>query len=294
MERFSAERMFLKVADLGSFAAAAAQIGTSSGQASKLVARLEEGLGVKLINRTTRALALTEAGIAYAKRLRALVEDFDDLTTAVQNESTTPRGLLRLSAPVSFGTLRLAPLLSRFACAYPEIALDVQFSDRIVNLVEEGFDAAVRVGGPRDALLKGRRLRSAHMHTVAAHSYLAARGAPEQPEDLARHDCILDTNFRDPNRWKFRGGQIVAVDGRITFSNASACLAAAQAGLGVAYVPDFVAKDSIRRGHVQVLLTEYALDPVDIQILYPDGRHLPNKVRVLIDFLVGALREEDE
>ncbi|MDE3078565.1 MAG: LysR family transcriptional regulator [Paracoccaceae bacterium] len=294
MERFSAERMFLKVADLGSFAAAAAQLGTSSGQASKLVARLEEGLGVKLINRTTRALALTEAGIAYAKRLRPLVEDLDDLTTAVQNASTAPRGLLRLSAPVSFGTLRLAPLLSRFACAYPEIRLEVNFGDRIVNLVEEGFDAAIRVGGPRDALLKGRRLLSAHMHTVAAQGYLAARGTPARPEDLAHHDCILDTNFRDPNRWKFRGGQIVPVDGRITFSNASACLAAAEAGLGIAYVPDFVSKESIRQGRVQRLLTDHALEPGDIQILYPDGRHLPNKVRVLIDFLVGALREEGE
>ena len=294
MERLSAERMFLKVADLGSFAAAAAQLGTSSGQASKLVARLEEGLGVKLINRTTRALALTEAGIAYAKRLRALVEDFDDLTTAVQNASTAPRGLLRLSAPVSFGTLRLAPLLSRFACAYPEIRLEVQFNDRIVNLVDEGFDAAIRVGGPRDALLKGRRLRSAHMHTVAAQSYLSARGTPQRPEDLASHDCIMDTNFRDPNRWHFRDGLFAPVGGRITFSNASACLTAAEAGLGIAYVPDFVAKESLAAGRVQAILSDYAHEAVDVQVLYPDGRHLPNKVRVLIDFLVAALREDEE
>ena len=141
MNRLGPERMFLTVVETGSFAAAAARLGTGSGQASKLVARLEADLGVKLLNRTTRALSLTQAGQAYADRLRTLVEAWDDLQTEVQNAAVAPRGLIRLTAPLSFGTTRLAPLLARFATEFPEIALEVHFADRVVNLVEEGFDA---------------------------------------------------------------------------------------------------------------------------------------------------------
>lgn len=172
MDRLAAERMFVKVVETGGFATAAARLGTSSGQASKLVARLEADLGVKLLNRTTRALSLTEAGQAYADRLRGLIEAFDDLATEVQNAAVAPRGQVRLTAPLSFGTIRLAPLLARFAADYPDIGLDVQFTDRIVNLVDEGFDAAIRVGTPTDAALTGRRLCSAQVIVVAAPAYL--------------------------------------------------------------------------------------------------------------------------
>lgn len=291
MDRLSAERMFLKVVETGSFAAAATRLGTSSGQASKLVARLEEDLGVKLLNRTTRALSLTEAGQSYAERLRQLVESFDDLATEVQNAAVAPRGHIRLTAPMSFGTIRLAPSLARFAAGFPDISLDVQFTDRIVNLVDEGFDAAIRVGNPTDTTLKGRRLCSAQVHAVAAPAYLAARGIPQSPADLARHDCIIDTNFRDPHHWPFRGGQRVAVAGRLAFSDATACLAAAEAGLGIACVPDFVAVESLASGRVRVVLAAHECPPLGVHFLYPGGRHLAAKIRVLIDFMVAEFRE---
>lgn len=289
MDRLSAERMFVKVVETGSFSAAAARLGTSSGQASKLVARLEAALGVKLLNRTTRALALTEAGQAYAERLRRLIEAFDDLDTEVRNAAVSPRGLIRLTAPLSFGTLRLAPVLAGFARIYPEIGLDVQFTDRIVNLVDEGFDAAIRVGTVRDETLVGRKLATARMLALAAPAYLAARGTPERPGDLSAHDCLIDTNFRDPHSWPFAGEEIARVSGRLAFSNASACLAAAEAGLGIAYLPDFVAADCLAGGRVVRVLADAEAPPLSIHVLYPGGRHLPAKLRLLIDHLVTAL-----
>lgn len=289
MDRLGPERMFLTVVETGSFAAAAARLGTGSGQASKLVARLEADLGVKLLNRTTRALSLTQAGQAYADRLRALVEAWDDLQTEVQNAAVSPRGLIRLTAPLSFGTTRLAPLLARFAAEFPEIALEVHFADRVVNLVEEGFDAAIRVGTPTDTTLTGRKLCTARVLALAAPAYLATHGTPQTPQDLANHPCIIDLNFREPHRWPFRTGK-VAVSGRLAFSNASACLAAAEAGLGIASVPDFVADAALADGRVVAILTDFDPPPLGVFALYPSGRHLPAKVRVLVDFMAKALR----
>lgn len=291
MDRLMQERMFLKVVETGSFSAAAARLGTSSGQASKLVAGLEAALGVKLLNRTTRALALTEAGQAYADRLRGLIDALDDLAAEVQNAATAPRGRLRLSVPLSFGTIRLAPVLAGFAARYPDIALDVQFGDRMVNLVDEGFDAAIRVGQPTDAALVGRKVCAARVLTVASPGYLAAWGTPRQPADLARHDCIIDTNFRDPLHWTFHGGARTAVAGRLSFSNAQACLAAAEAGLGIACLPDFVAETSLAEGRVRCVLADHENPPLGVHVLYPGGRFLPAKVRVLVDFMVEALRD---
>lgn len=291
MERFPAERMFLKVVETGSFAEAARQLRTSSGQASKLVARLEADLGVKLLNRSTRALALTEAGQTFAERLRGLVDAFDDLDAEMHETAISPRGRLRLTAPLSLGTIRLAPMLAGFALAYPEIALDVQFTDRIVSLMDEGFDAAIRVGEPSDTALTGRRLGLVKTLALASPGYLARRGEPMRPSDLAAHDCVIDTNRREPTRWVFPGGERVTVSGRLFLSNASACVSAAEAGLGVAYVPDFVATEAVASGSVKVVLEAYQNVPLPVNVLYPGGRHVPAKLRVLIDFLVRAFRE---
>lgn len=280
----------MKVVETGSFAEAARRLRTSSGQASKLVARLESELGVKLLHRTTRALALTEAGQAYADRLRGLIEGFEELEAEMRQAAVVPRGRLRLTAPLSFGTLRLAPMLARFAVTWPEIALDVQFTDRFVNLVDEGFDAAVRVGTLSDATLTGRRLGQADMVVLAAPAYLAARGEPAEPGDLAGHDCILDTNMRDPMHWGFAGGRRVAVTGRLSLSNASACLAAAEAGLGIAYVPDFVCADSLAQGRVRPILAGDLPVATAIHLLWPSGRHVAPKLRALIDALVSEFR----
>src|SRR5690606_30868664 len=296
MDRLASDRMFIAVMETGSFTAAARRFGTTSGQASKVVARLEAELGVRLLNRTTRAVSATEVGQAYYEQLRGLIEEFDALDQSVRDASASPRGRVRLTAPLTFGATELVPALNRFASAFPDISLDVSFSDRVVNLVDEGFDAAVRVGRPTDITLIARRLCQIRVVLVGAESYLDRAGVPAAPADLARHECVIDTNFRDPWHWHFRtGGRVeqVPVRGRLRYSNAEACLGAAEAGLGLAFVPDFVAASSLRAGRVRALLADHADDPLGVFALYPPGRHLAAKVRVLIDHLAEHFRGRD-
>ncbi len=286
--------MFVAVAETGSFTAAALKLGTSSGQASKLVSRLEAELDVRLLNRTTRAVSPTEAGQAYLERLRPLLEEFDSLDLSIRNSSQAPRGRLRLTAPMTFGAMELAPALNDFALKYSEIELDVSFTDRLVNLVDEGFDMAVRVGRPASSSLIARKLCQVRIFPVASPDYLAEHGVPALPADLAKHECILDTNLQDPNRWPLRDSDkdlaAVPVKGRLRYSNAEACLGAAEAGLGLAFVPSFVSGPAIAAGKVKPVLMQFEPAPLGVHTLYPHNRHLAAKVRVLVDFLVERYR----
>ena len=296
MERLECDRMFVAVLGTGSFAAAAERLGTSSGQASKLVSRLEADLGVQLIKRTTRALSATEVGQAYYERIKALLEDFDELDTSVRHASGAPSGRLRLTAPISFGNMQLAPVLVDFARAFPQIQLDVSFSDRILHLVDEGFDAAIRIiGHPNDSSLITRRLCDIRLVLAAAPAYLETRCEPVVPADLARHDCIIDSNFRDPLIWPFRSGKAdevlsVPVTGRLRFASGEACIAAAAGGLGITRVPSFVAGQCFRTGAVRPVLSTFETEPIGLYALYPPTRHLALKVRVLVDFLASCYR----
>ena len=286
--------MFVAVMEAGSFTGGAERLGTSSGQASKLISRLETELGVRLLNRTTRSISATEAGQAYFERLRLLLDEYDHLDMAVRNASQMPRGRLRLTAPHSFGVIELAPALNDFATRYPEIALDVSFSDRVANLVDEGFDMAVRIGRPADSNLVARKLCDVRIVIVGAPAYLDRMGDPAGPEELTGHDCIIDTNLREPDRWplRSRGGEILAapIRGRIRYSNAEACLRAAEAGLGLACLPSFVAGASIRAGRVRRILQVHETMPFVVHALYPHSRHLAAKVRALVDFLADRYR----
>lgn len=297
MQRLECERMLVAVMETGSFAKAAARLGTGSAQASKLVSRLESDLGVRLLNRTTRSLSPTEVGQAYLERIKLVLEELDALDEAVKNRSGTPSGRLRLTVPMSFGIAQLAPAFINFATRYPDIDLDVSFSDRVVNLVDEGFDAAVRIGTPADTSLIARKLCSARIVLAASAEYLSRRGTPETPADLAGHGCIIDTNFRDPFVWHFRGernseSNFVKVSGRLRFSSADACLSAAEAGLGIARVPSFMAGPRIRAGTLKALLRTFEDQPLGIYVLYPPNRHLATKVRVFVDFLVQQFQGE--
>lgn len=296
MPRLEPDRLFVAIIETGSLAGAARRLGLSSGQASKLLARLESDLGVRLLNRTTRALAPTEVGQAYYDRIRSILDDLDTLDAEVQDRATTPRGRLRLTAPLTFGTLRLVPALNDFARAYPLIDLDISFTDRMVNLVDEGFDAAIRAGRVADSSLIARKLCDMRTILVAAPAYLAARGTPAHPADLTGHSAIIDTNFRDPLIWRFQEkGQPLAIplSPRLRYSNAEACLQAAEAGLGIAHVPDFVAGPSLAAGRTRSLLPDFAEPPGGIYALYPPGRHLAAKLRALVDFLADRFRTPD-
>lgn len=291
--------MYVAVMETGSFAKAAQRLDTSSGQASKLVSRLEEILGARLLNRTTRALSPTEAGQVYFERIRNLLDDFEALDESVRSNSGVASGRLRLTAPTSFGTLQLAPALIAFSQAFPGIELDVSFSDRVVNLVDEGFDAGVRIGNPADSTLIARKLCDARVVIVASPAYLAAHGAVTHPSEISARECILDTNFRDPSIWRFRdaaSGETVSVPvrGRLRFSSADACLAAAEQGLGIAHVPSFRAGSQLREGRLIPLLREFEDKPLGVHVIYPPGRHLAIKVRVLVDFLVQRFKDEPE
>ena len=296
MDRLEADRMFVSVIEAGSFARGAERLGVSPGQASKLIGKLEQDLGVRLLHRTTRALHPTDAGRAYYDGLRDLLVEFDALDAAVRNASQTAAGRVRASVPLSFGVSALTPVLLRFARAYPEILLDVSYTDRQVNLVEEGYDVAVRIGRIGDSpSLIGRRLSETRLLRCAAPHYLADHPRPEVPDDLRDHRCILDTNMADPFRWKFcdpRTGEGLEcpVTGRLRFANAEACLRAAEAGEGVASVPAFLAMESVRGGRVTPLLETWEPEALPIFALYPQGRHLARKVRVLLDFLVAEFR----
>lgn len=293
MDRLTCDRMFAAVMETGSFTAAADRLGTTSGQASKLVARLEGALGVRLLNRTTRAVSPTEAGQAYFDRLRPLLDEFDSLDAAVRDVTQAPRGRLRLTAPLTFGGLELTPILNDFALRWPEIELDVSFTDRVVNLVDEGFDMAIRVGRPADSSMIVRKLCDVRIITVAAPDWLDRHGAPATPQSVVELPCIIDTNFRDPGRWPFRvNGRPVAVPvrGRLRYSNAEACLSAAEAGLGLACVPSFVAAEALRAGRIQQVLRDFEAEPYGVHALYPHSRHLAAKVRVLVDFLAERYR----
>lgn len=290
--------MFVAVAEAGSFSGAARRLGVSSGQASKLVAKLESELGVQLLKRTTRALSLTEVGRAYHERIKALLEGFDSLDASVRSASGAPTGRLRVTAPLSFGRLRLLPLLLDFARAYPDIRLDVDLSDAVRNLVDDGYDIAIRIGSPTDSSLMARKLCDARVMLVASPDYLRRRGAPRRPEDVSDHSCIVDANFRDQSNWRFRTPGTrrpvtAPVDAAMRFSNGEACVAAAEAGFGLALAPNFIARDGLLCGRLERLLKEWEDEDFGVYAIYPPARHLALKVRALVDFLVAALDEED-
>jgi DNA-binding transcriptional LysR family regulator len=226
--------------------------------------------------------------------MRALLEEFDSLEAAIKDAAQEPSGRLRITAPLTFGAMALTQVLSDFARAYPRIALDVNFSDRIVNLVDEGFDIAIRIGRPDDSAMIARKLCDMRLLVVAAPEFMAQSSTPATPEALGAMASIIDTNFREPNRWPFRNTRGEAfsapVQGRLRFSNAEACLNAAEAGLGLACVPSFVAADALRAGRVVRVLQAFEAEPLALYALYPHSRHLAAKLRRLVDFLAERFK----
>lgn len=293
MEKLDSSRMFVAVMETGSFAAAAQRLGTSHGQASKLITRLEHDLGIQLFKRSTRAMAPTDVAVAYYDRIKLLLEEYDALNDSVRNASESPAGKIRITVPVTFGTTRLSHHLIAFAQRFPHIELDVNFSDRQVNVVDEGFDLALRIGALADSSLIARKLCAIRVIIVASPDYLDQRGTPETWQQLSHHDCIVDTNFRDAFRWPFLDAsqhvQELPISARLKFSNAEVCLQAACAGLGITRVPTFVAGDRLRSKQVIPLLSQYEVPPLGLFALYPPAKHLARKSRTLIDFLVEAL-----
>ena len=296
MDRLECDRMFVAVVETGGFVRAAARLRVSSGQASKLVTKLEQTLGIQLLNRTTRALSPTEMGLAYFERIRSILSEIDALDGMVGNRTGEPSGRLRMTVPASLAFSQLVPLFIDYMERHARIELDVHFSDRVVNLVDEGFDAAIRVGAVTDASLIARRLGNARVVAAASPAYLSRRGLPLEPAMLRDHVCIIDTNFREPLKWKFHRKDCsivtVEVSGRLLMSSAEACIAAAERGFGIVRLPSFMVGDRFDKGTLVPLLLDYEDEPIPIHILYPPTRHLTLKLRSFIDFLVEGFKGE--
>ena len=289
MDNLTDIAVFVRVVERGSFTLAADDLAISRAAASKYVSRLEERLGARLMQRTTRRLSLTEAGAALFEASRGALERIEEAESAIARFQSEPRGRLRVSAPMSFGVLHLGPVLAEFSRAHPQVTLDLTFDDRYVNLVEEGFDVAIRIGKLADSSLVARKLGATRLVVCAAPAYLAEHGEPEVPEDLAAHNCLLYSYLATANVWRFTapdGREIsIAVGGNLRANNGIVEAEAAVAGLGILMTPTFYVGPLIRQGKLKQVLGGYRGPEIGIHAVYPQREHVPPKVRAFVDFL---------
>jgi len=292
MDRLDAMQLFVRVAELGSFAGAAQQLGVARSVVTRQIAGLEAHLGVKLMARSTRRLTLTSAGTAYLEKCRVILNLVEAAEIGVAEERQTPRGNIRISLPLSFGLKRLAPLLLDFSQRYPEVALDMDYSDRRVNLIEEGIDLSIRVTRRLDAGDVARRIGTSRMRVLASPDYLSRHGQPAHPAELAHHVCLGYTNAGAATTWQFVvDGQLESfpIRSRINANNGDVLTEAAAQGLGIACQPDFIAGSFIAAGRVVEILVDYPGPELGIYAMLPSNRHIPHRVRVLMDFLAARL-----
>ena len=294
MDMLQSNRTFLAVAEQGSFTAAADQIGLSNRLTSKYVAELEARLGVRLLQRTTRTVGLTPAGEDLLARAPALLDDLDDLLAQVSDSSRGFSGVIRISAPVTFGEIYVTGMIARFTAAHPDLNIDLRLSDSFVDLAAEGIDLAFRIGESDVQSLKSRKLGALRSVLVASPDYLRSHGTPQSPADLARHICIVDRNRRNPRRWVLDSDAddgTVHVQGRFLVNSARAAVDLAANSCGIAFVPRFSLGSSLTDGTLVPLLPESAPAQIPIAAAYLEGRKLPRKVRALIDFAAQDIRQ---
>lgn len=291
MENLADIAVFVRVVERGSFTLAADELELSRAVVSKYLTRLEERLGARLLHRTTRRLALTEAGAALFEASRGAIERIEEAEAAIARFQSAPRGRLRVSAPMSFGILHLGPAIADFAREYPGVTLDIRLDDRFVNLVEEGVDVAVRIGVLTDSSLVARKLGATRAVACASPAYLAEHGEPATPEELAGHDCLIYSYLANANVWRFLardGREIpVAVSGSLRINNGIVLAEAAIAGRGVLVSPSFYVAPMLRDGRLKRVLAGYRLPELGIYAVYPQKAHVPPKVRVFIDYLAA-------
>lgn len=291
MDRFQAIEVFVKVAELKSFTAAAAALGLSRTLVSDRVRALEDALGVRLLQRTTRRVALTEPGAAFLERVRVGLAVLEEASAEAASLSVEPRGVLRVNAPVSFGFRHLSPAIGDFLERHPEVRVELTLDDRVVDLIEQKVDVAVRIGELRESSVVARRLASCRVMICAAPAYLKRHGAPRRPDDLKDHLCLSYAYMQDGEDWRFTRGDEevrVRVDARLRSNNGDAIVAAAASGAGIALQPDFIAGPLLRDGTLVEILPGWRAAEFGVYALYPQGQFLPAKSRAFIDHLVKA------
>lgn len=294
MDNFGAIAVFVRVAELRSFSAAAERLGMSASGASRAVARLEKRLGASLLDRTTRRVDLTRDGLEYYQHCRQILAELDKATAAMARAGGTPRGRLRVQIPVGFGKRIIVPALPRFVERYPEIVLDVELNDRGTDLAKERIDVAVRVGHIRDASLAARRLCHTRFVTCAAPAYLEKHGEPRAPAELKKHRCL---GYFIPQTGRYREWEFLvnsversrAIHGNLNINSGEALLDAMLAGGGIATIATFVAAEAVARGELRIVLRDFIAKGPDISLIYlPSHRHAP-AVRAFVDYLVALV-----
>jgi LysR family transcriptional regulator, regulator for bpeEF and oprC len=302
MDKLKSLMIFMRSAQSGSFSEAARQLGMAPSAVSRAVLRLEDELEVRLLQRTTRSLTLTEEGDRFYQRCQQISEDLKEAELEVKQSQSVPIGTLRLDLSFTFGKLHIAPALLRFAAQYPELKLNVSFNDRLIDLIEAGIDATVRIGMSSDSGLIMHHIATAHYVTCASPQYLAQHGTPTTPIELLEHRCVnfIYPQTRREYSWKFEQDEKainLAVDSYLRFDNSEVILESVIEGAGVVQLPKFIAAKAIARGDLQLILQSYTTRiGLPIAVLYPQKRYLSAKVRVFVEFmteLAAALKQID-
>lgn len=294
MDQLSAMRAFVRVAETGSFSAAARSSATTQATISKRVAALEEALGVKLLIRSSREQSLTETGQQYFQHCIPILDAIDEAENIARCHSQAPRGLLRITASVDFGRRVLSSLLRDFMAQYPDIQIDLVLSNYYLDLIAGGIDVAIRAGRLDDSSLISKPLGDLSLCLVAAPNYLEKNGQPNHPSDLEQHECLLYSPTNNPRRWKFsREGKVmsVIVDGKFQCDDGDVMLDMVLAGYGMSLLPYWLVHEKVASGELQVLLDNFSLPAIDMKMVYPDRKHLPWKTRCFLDFMAENIHE---
>jgi DNA-binding transcriptional LysR family regulator len=295
---FDGLAIFAKVVEQRSFAGAAADLKLSKATVSKAVSRLEAKLGTRLFNRTSRRLALTDAGRSLSGRAAAILSDAEAAESEMLSQSNAPRGLVRLAAPMSFGVRHVAPLIPEFLAQFPEVSIDLHLSDAQVDIVGDGFDAALRIAALPDSSLVARRLCDVPLYLLAAPSYLKKRGRPKHPLQLAEHSCLGYAYQLTHDTWRFRhkSGEVATVrpSGPLRVNNGDAMVPALVAGLGFGILPEFIVRDELKEGSLEVVLADWLLPSGALHWVSPPGEPRPARIEVLGKFLALHLSPRAE
>jgi len=289
VDKLESLRAFVKVVELESFSKAAEALRVSRSAVSKYVQELERELGVQLLNRTTRVTAPTETGVSYYQRCVAILAEIDEADRAASNLQSSPRGLLRVNAPMSFGTLHLGRALADFMTRYPEVTIQLTLADQFIDPTRDGADVTLRIAELENSSMIARQIVPARRVMCAAPAYLEAHGSPQRPADLREHACLTYGYLATGNQWKLKGpdgDHWVPVDGPLCVNNGEVIRDAALRGLGIALLPTFIVGPELQSGTLVSVLAEYTESAAHLYAIYPPTRHLSLKVRLFIDFLV--------